>query len=97
MEASKKPNAWILHVKKYAEEKKIPYGQAVYEAKATYTKQDKPAKASKKAPPVPTLDLSKLAPPPLVKANEKHSLGNALLPEPPPKVRKPRAKKPVVV
>ena len=59
MEAQKikKPNAWIAHVRKYADEKKIPYTQAVGEAKATYTKVVKPPRKS------PAL----LPPPPLVR------------------------------
>jgi len=31
-------NPWVAHVKKYAEEHKIPYTQAVFEAKSSYTK-----------------------------------------------------------
>ena len=39
-------NPWIAHVKAYASEQKISYGQALKDAKATYKAKSPEAKAS---------------------------------------------------
>jgi len=45
-------NPWIAHVTKYARDHKIPYGDAMKKAKASYTKVPctcEPAKKKKKS------------------------------------------------